>query len=310
MKVILISQENEFNKEHVLKIQKIAPFKWIRQERTDLLKIPELFNQEEKIIALSPVPIGWEIPSIIYDKLRNVKAICLVTTAYDFLDLQKVRKLNTLVTNVPYYSSDAVAEYAFFMFMALLKRFPCQLKSGFKYEFTDINLMDEFGKKTAGIIGLGHVGERIAKITKSLGFEVIYWSRRKKSGELKFVSLERLIRQSDVVFPTFALNEQTKDLLRKEVLMNLKNSVYFINIIGENACDTNYLLERVESGRLQGLAFESDKRKMKDYKGNVFITAPLAWYTKQSLERNIDIWTDTIISCVKGRPINLIDENL
>lgn len=305
----MISQKNEFDNDHINKIKKYADVTWIDSDRTNILEIPELYDKEEKIIAFSPVPMDWKIPSLFYDKLQNVKSICLVTTSFDFIDITKIKKLGAYITNVPYYSSEAVAEYAFFMLMALLKRFSYQLKSNFKYEFTNNNLMDEFGQKTVGIIGLGHVGEKIAQIIKSLGFNVVYWSQNKKNNSYNFVSFDKLIKQSDIIFPTYALNNETKNLLRKQVLVNLKDSAYFVNIIGENACDTEYLIERIEKGKLQGLAFESNKRKIKDYKGNIFITAPLAWYTKQSLKNNIDIWTDTIISCIKGKPINIVIES-
>ena len=306
MKVIIISQKNEFSQNHIDKIRKYAEVVWIDKDETDLMKVRELFDPEEKIVALSPVPLGWKIDPGFYNKLQNLKAVCLATTAYDYLNVSVLREQRIIVTNVPYYSTNAVAEYAFFMFMALLKKFPQQLKSGFKYEFSDMNLMDEFDGKTVGIIGLGNVGSKIAYMVKELGFKIIYWSRDKKNNEFRFVSLNEVISQSDVVFPTFISSKESKDLLKKEILINLKDSAYFINIIGEEICDTDYLLARAENNNLTGLAFESGKRKMEDYTGNIFITAPLAWYTKQSLKRNIDIWTDTIISCVKCTPINSV----
>jgi len=307
VKVILISQKNEFDDEHIVKIEKFAPIKWINSEKTNLLEIPELFDDEEKILAFSPVPMEWKIPDEIYNKFNNVKAVSLVTTSYDFLDISKLNRLNIPVANVPYYSSDAVAEYALFMLMALLKRFALQVKSDFKYEFTDANLMDEFSDKTVGIIGLGHVGEKIAKLVKKLGFNVTYYSKNTRNTDYNYVSFEKLISDSDIIFPAFVVNESTKKLLTSKVLLKLKDSAYFINVVGEDSCDTDYLLKRAEDGKLQGLAFESDKRKMKDYKGNIFISAPLAWYTKQSLEHNIDIWTDAIISCIKGKIQNRIE---
>lgn len=306
MKVILISQKNEFDSEHIAKIEKFASTRWINSEKTDLMEVPELFDNDEIILAFSPVPMGWKIPDEIYNKLNNIKAVSLVTTSYDFLDVPKLNELTIPVTNVPYYSSNAVAEYALFMLMALLKRFALQVKSDFKYEFTEANLMDEFGDKTVGIIGLGHVGEKIARLTKKLGFKVAYYSKNTRNIDYDYVSFEKLITDSDIIFPAFVINESTKKLLTSDVLSKLKNSAYFVNIVGEDSCDIEYLLKRVEMGKLQGLAFESDKRKIKDYKDNIFISAPFAWYTKQSLKHNIDIWTDTIISCIKGKPQNRV----
>jgi hypothetical protein len=69
MKIILISQKNEFDQEHLNKIKVYGDVIWIDLDKTDLLKIPELYDNSEKIVALSPVPVGWEIPALFYEKL-------------------------------------------------------------------------------------------------------------------------------------------------------------------------------------------------------------------------------------------------
>lgn len=306
MKVIIISQKDEFDSQHIEKIGKYAEVVWLSGDQTNISEVSELFDDEEKIVGLSPVPLNWKISTKIYQGLKNVKYICLPTTAFDFIDLKKTKFFGIKVTNVPYYSTNAVAEYALFMLMALIKKFPNQLKSGFKYEFTKQNLMDELRGKIVGIAGLGHIGSRIAEIMNTMGSKVVYWSRGKKNNKYDFLSLEDLIVKSDFVFPAYTLNQTTKNLLNRRMLLGLKTSAYFVNIVGEEACDTGYLLNRVENNQLAGLAFESQRMKMIEKRGNVFITAPIAWYTKQSLANNIDIWTNTIISCVKGSPINLV----
>lgn len=308
IKVILICQENEFDKLHIKKINKYAEVIWVNNEKTDLLALPNLSDNDQKILAISPVPLDWQIPSYVYQNLNNVKAICLATTGFDFVDLTKTNDLNITVTNVPYYSTNAVAEYALFMLFSLLKKVPYQIKSNFKSEFTDYNIMDQLNNKVVGIIGLGHIGEKIANLLNNLDLKIIYWSKNSRNSKYKYVTLVKLLKTSDIVFPTFSLNDQSQKILTKKNLSLMKKSAYLVNIVGENAIDTQFLINQTENKKLQGLAFESETIKMKDYKENVFITAPMAWYTRQSLANNIDIWTDTIISCIKHKPINIVSQ--
>lgn len=315
MKVIIVSGKNEFDQRHLELIQKHAAVDWITTEETNFDKIMDLYSgDEEKIFAFSPVPFGWKIPDNLYAKLKMVKYICLPTSGFDFINLEKCKKHNVTVTNTPHYSTNAVAEYAIFMFLALLKRLSIQIKSSYKYEFTQETLMDEIKGKTAGIIGLGHIGLRIATLAESLGMKVCYWSKHKKQINFPFMELPALIKSSSVLFPALAVNRETIGLLDKETLSGLKTDSYVINIMhgidsSDEVLDSKYLIQRAENNTLGGFAFESSIDKLTEHKGNIFITAPMAWYTKQSLVKNIELWTETILSCLSNKPINVINVN-
>ncbi|MBN2100723.1 hypothetical protein JW710_02415 [Candidatus Dojkabacteria bacterium] len=306
MNVVIISTKEEYNKQSLNRLEKYSHVEWINDERIELSKLDRLSNENDKIVALSPVPFDWKIPAEFYKSLNSVKYICLVTTSYGFLDLDFCKSEGVKVTNVPYYSTNAVAEYAIYMMISLFKRFPIQLKNDFKYEFTDETLMNELTSKSVGVIGLGHIGKRIIKLADGLGMKTYYWSRRKKKVNEKYLSLKSLLQKCDVVFPTVIESKETHNLLDKKMLENLKSNSYFVSIVSDEIWDKEYLLKRVGKSKLGGLAFESAEIKMADVKGNVFITAPLAWYTDRSLENNINDWTETIISCIKGKPRNLV----
>lgn len=306
MKVIIISQKNEFDAKSIKKIEKFALVKWYSSDKTNILKIPELMDNEEKVLALSPVPFDWKLTKDFYSLLTNVKYISLVTTSYEYLDIDKCKELEIKVTNIPHYSTDAVAEQSVFMTLALSKKIPEQIKNSYKYEFNDKVLGDNLKNKTVGIIGLGDIGNRIANIFKGMGLKVNYWSKHKKEVEYEYKELKDLISESDIIIPSIISNKDTWGLLNKRILRNLKKDAYFISLIDRKVWDKDYLLERARQNTIGGLAFESSKEKMEDVIGNVLILAPLAWYSKQSLKNNIDIWTETIISCIKNKPINLI----
>ncbi len=174
MRVILISQDKEFDNKRLNLIKRYAKVNWIKKDKINLKEVKELFNPDEKILALSPVPLNWTLPKDIYKKFRNVKYICVPTTGYDFIDLNECKKFNIKITSVPYYSTNAVAEYAIFLMVALHKKLAVQIKKEFRYEFSQETLMDEFRNKSVGIVGLGHIGNRIAELTINLGMKTYY----------------------------------------------------------------------------------------------------------------------------------------
>lgn len=308
MKVYLISQPEEFDLNHIKMLEKYCDVEWIKCKKFLNRDFRDISSFEDKIIALSPVPFDWNIPDEFYPFFTSVRYLCLATTSYDYINVKALRKKQVVITNVPYYSTNAVAEYAIWMMFCILKKLPVQIRTNFKYQFTRENLMSELTGKKVGIIGLGHIGERIANLLSGIGMDINYWSPSKKQNKYKYLELKELLKISDIVFPAFELNAQSKKLLTLDNLKLLGKNSYFVNIVGEEVCDTKYLIKRAESGELGGLAFESQQyNKPASIKGNVFVTSPMAWYTKESLKNNMDIWANTIISCVKGKPVNVVN---
>ncbi|KKQ24517.1 MAG: Phosphoglycerate dehydrogenase [Candidatus Roizmanbacteria bacterium GW2011_GWC2_37_13] len=308
MKIILICQKEEFDNKRLLQLQKYSKVEWIDSNKTNPYLVKELFDDEEKILALSPAPLGWNFPKDLYLKLKNVKYLCLVTTSHEFLDLEKCSRAGIKVTNVPHYASEAVSEQVIMMLLVLSKRLPAQVN--YKYDFSKKVLADDLLGKQVGIIGLGDIGSRVAELVKGMGMKVVYWSRKKRDFRFENCSLEKLLSSSDVVIPLVAATKETEGFLDRKKLEIIKNDAYFVGLISDKVWDKQYLLERVKKNQLAGLAFENFEGKKERLEGNVFVTPPLAWYSKQSLDKNIQEWTDTIISCIKGIPKNLVNLNI
>ena len=234
--------------------------------------------------------------------------MCLATTAFDWIDLEHCKENNILVTNVPKYSTDSVAEYAIFLMMALAKKFPMQLKKDYKMEYSKSMLTTEIRNKTLGILGLGTIGSKIAELGSSLGMNVIYWNRTKKDCNYKSVDLETIFTTADFIIPTFATNEETKKLISDDLINKMNNNA-LINVINNPTEIYNHelLIKRAEEGKVS-YAFEiyDDGKKMYDYKGNIMATAPYAFYTKESIERLLDIWTKNAIAIANNSPQNIV----
>ncbi len=307
MKIYITYKKDRFTKEQIKNLQAVGETIFL-EDFFDLDNAPYLKEDEEKILVVDPDWYNWDINANHLSKIKNLKGVCLATTAFDWIDLEYCKENNILVTNVPKYSTDSVAEYAIFLMMALAKKFPMQLKKDYKMEYSKSMLTTEIRNKTLGILGLGTIGSKIAELGSSLGMNVIYWNRTKKDCNYKSVDLETIFTTADFIIPTFATNEETKKLISDDLINKMNNNA-LINVINNPTEIYNHelLIKRAEEGKVS-YAFEiyDDGKKMYDYKGNIMATAPYAFYTKESIERLLDIWTKNAIAIANNSPQNII----
>lgn len=307
MKIYITYKKDRFTKEQIKNLQAVGETIFL-EDFFDLDNAPYLKEDEEKILVVDPDWYNWDINANHLSKIKNLKGICLATTAFDWIDLEYCKENNILVTNVPKYSTDSVAEYAIFLMMALAKKFPMQLKKDYKMEYSKSMLTTEIRNKTLGILGLGTIGSKIAELGSSLGMNVIYWNRTKKDCNYKSVDLETIFTTADFIIPTFATNEETKKLISDDLINKMNNNA-LINVINNPTEIYNHelLIKRAEERKVS-YAFEiyDDGKKMYDYKGNIMATAPYAFYTKESIERLLDIWTKNAIAIANNSPQNII----
>lgn len=307
MKIYITYKKDRFTKEQIKDLEEIGKVIFL-EEFFDLDNAPYLKEEDEKILVVDPDWYNWDINANHLSKIKNLKGICLATTAFDWIDLKYCKENNIVVTNIPKYSTDSVAEYAIFLMMALAKKFPMQLKKDYKMEYSKSMLTTEIRNKTLGIIGLGTIGSNIAEMGNSLGMNVIYWNRTKKDCNYKNVDLETIFTTADFIIPTFATNEETKKLISDELINKMDNNS-LINVINNPKEIYNHelLIKRAEEGKIS-YAFEiyDAGKKMYDYKGNIMATAPYAFYTKESIERLLEIWTQNTISVANDLPKNVV----
>lgn len=307
MKLYITYKKNSFTNTQLEALSKIGEIIFL-EDTFDLNEAPYLNDGEEKILVVDPDWYNWDINAEHLSKIKNLKGVCLSTTAYDWIDLDYCKENNIIVSNIPKYSTDSVAEYAIFLMMCLAKKFPIQSKMDYKMDYSKYMLTTEIRNKTAGIIGLGTIGTKIANLCSSLGLNVIYWNRSGKENNYKKVDLDTLFAEADYVFPAFATNEETKKLITDELIKKMNGNA-FINVVNNprELYNHDLLLNKAENEEIS-YAFElyGNEKKMYDYKGNIMATAPYAFYTKEAIDRLVSIWCDNVIALVNNEPKNVV----
>ncbi len=309
MKIYITYTKNSFTEEQIEELEKIGKVYFLEKVFA-LDKAPYLEDDEEKILLVDPDWYNWDMNKEHLGKikkLKKLKAICLSTTAYDWINLKYCRNNHIIVTNIPKYSTDSVAEYAIFLMMCLAKKFPLQLKKNLKMEYSQEMLTTEIRNKTVGIIGLGTIGSRVAELCSNLGMNVLYWNRTNKENNYKNTDLETIFTNADFIFPMFATNDETKKIISDKLINKMKDNA-FINVINNPKEIYNHplMIELAEQGKIS-YAFEIyNNENMYKYKGNIMTTSPYSFYTKEAIERLVAIWCENTISIINGKEQNIV----
>lgn len=306
MNIYITYERSFFTEKQIENLSKYAKLIFL-EGYFDLDSAEYLKDDEEKIIMADPEWYHWNLRKDHISKIKNLKAICINTTAFDWIDVDYCNNNGIIVTHTPKYSTDSVAEYAIFLMMCLAKKLPIQIKTNYKMEYSHEMLNTEIRGKTVGIIGLGTIGTRIAELCSNLGMKVIYWSKNKKENSYQRVEVDEIFKKADYIIPTFATNDETRKLITDERI-EMMNENNLINIIINPVEIYNHslLLEKAEKNEV-GYAFEIyDDKTLNDFKGNVMATAPYSFYTKESIDRLVELWCNNTIGILNNNLQNVV----
>lgn len=282
----------------------------VTSEQAPLTAMKELFEgDDERILCINPDYVGWKLAADDYKDIPKLKAILTASTSFSWIDTSYADQNKIPICNIRNFSTEAVAEWGVTMLLNVARQVPRLIKDGFPLDM-DKDYMKyrgvELHGKTAGIIGLGNIGNAIAKRLQGLGLEVVYWSKSPKEVDYKYMELPQLFTEADVIFPTMALNDETKNIITPELLMTLKSSSILI-AIEHHLFDSQVVLDMVKDGKLSGFGFEAEPASFNKYDGNVWAAPAYAWATDQTMANAMDKWIENMIQVVSGKFPNKVN---
>ncbi len=199
------------------------------------------------------------------DAAPSLRLVCEAATGVNNIDLDYAASKGIPVRNAVGYSTESVVQTTFMLILSLVGRcryFDDFVKSG-EYSsqglFTNVNrLFFELKGRNMGIIGMGNIGSRVAKVAEAFGMNVSYFSTSGTSHctEYPSVSLERLMSDSDIISIHAPLNERTMNLIDAKELALMKSTAYIVNMGRGGIINETALAEAVDKGTIAGAALD------------------------------------------------------
>ena len=267
-------------------------------------------GKDADIIAVSNLPMNADV----INGCKNLKMLSVAFTGVDHIAMDACKKNGVLVSNCAGYSTCAVADLVFGMLISLYRNvIPCNERvrhSGTKDGLVGFELE---GKKF-GVVGTGAIGLRVAMIAQAFGCEVYAYSRTKKDVPgVKYVSLETLLSECDIVSLHTPLNAETKGLIGKDQLAMMKSSAVLINTSRGPVVDSEALADALNNGKIAGACvdvFEKEPPISEDHPllhaKNLIATPHVAFATKEALLKRAVIVFDNVKMWLENKPQNVM----
>ncbi len=286
----------------------------VLHERTPHEKIVERAIDADAIIVNKCV-----IDKEIISKLPKLKYIGELATGFNNIDIEYAKQKGIVVTNVPGYSTDSVAQLTMALILEICHHVGEHSRSvmdGDWIKSSDMTYWNypliELKGLTLGIIGYGAIGRRVEEIAKVFGMKVLSnnGSRPKKEN----VDFETVIRESDFLSLHAPLNAETKGMINKDVFDKMKNSAFIINASRGPLIVEDDLIEALNKGRIAGAALDvisvepMEKGSKLIGTKNLIITPHIAWAPISARTRLIDIAVDNLKSFIDGNAKNVINK--
>lgn len=263
------------------------------------------------------------IDSYTIDKISTLKYIGVLATGYNIVDLNAARNRGICVTNIPAYSADSVAQMTFAHILNIVNRvghYAMQNREGRWSRNIDFCYWDtplfELQGKTIGIVGLGNIGMKVAKIAHEFGMDVFAYTSKHSVALPKGIqktTFDGLLCASDVLTLHCPLTDSTREIINATSIKLMKKGAILINTSRGQLVNELDVAEALKSGQLGGYGADvmAEEPPLEGnpllYAPNAFITPHIAWATYEARLRLINIAVKNLQAFVNGMPVNVVN---
>lgn len=281
----------------------------------------EPYQIQERLKGAQAVFVNkLQVDQTFIEENPSIEYIGELATGFDNIDLEACQEAGIVVTNIPTYGSQGVAQFAFALILSLYSKVDYHADLVQKGEWSrrgSFTLHDqpvyELYDKKIGIVGYGAIGQALEKIAHGFGMEIIIYDHNsgRKEAELgSFVSLEELIRESDIISLHVPLTEDTRLMIGKRELQAMKESAVLINVSRGGIVDEAALKNALDQGEIAGAGLDVvEEEPIPDghpllTTDRCIITPHMAWLAKESRQRLLDMAVENFKTYLDGRPQN------
>ena len=275
---------------------------------------------DAEMILTNKVVINREVMK----QLPHLKYIGVLATGYNVVDVEAARERGIVVTNVPAYSTDSVAQMVFAHLLTVTNRtehYAIENRQGRWTKNPDFCYWDfphmELAGKTFGIVGLGNIGQSVARIAIAFGMKVKAFSTKSASAlrmlGIEKATLEELLSTSDVLSLHCPLTDSTRHLMNHDTLRQMKSSAILINTGRGPLVDDQAVAEALAEGRLAAFCADvlTDEPPKADNpllsQPHAFITPHIAWASTEARVRLLQVAIGNVRAFLNGSPVNVVN---
>lgn len=270
-------------------------FVWYADRKEDAATLVERMKDAE-VVIISNIPLREEVLT----QCPKLQFLNVAFTGLDHIDLDYCQAHNILVKNASGYATEAVAELAVGLMIDVLRKITFLDGSIRQGGVRGAFLGRELRGKTVGIVGTGAIGTRTAELLKAFGCRVIAWSRTHKPEVMNlgvaYVTLEGLMRDSDIISLHVPLTGETKHLISKEMLALCKPTAILINTARGNVVDMSALAECLRDGKIAGAGIDVYEKEPPLPSDHPLLNAPncvlvphVGYATREAFDDRIEI---------------------
>ena len=298
---------------------------WSELEKLGTLKVYDRTSPEQLLERAADAEAVLTNKTVINaSSLRNMpklKYVGVLATGYNVVDIAVAKDLGIVVTNIPAYSTESVAQMVFAHILNIthsVGSYAQEAHAGVwsrqaDFSYTNSPLMELYGKRI-GIVGFGNTGSATARIAKAFGMEVLVYTSKSQSalpeGMTKACSMDEIFSTSDIVSLHCPLNDKTAEIVNAHNLSLMKETAILINtgrggLVNENDLAEALKLHRIKAAGLDVMVNEPP-REDNPLLGleNCFITPHIAWATYEARVRLMDQAVKNLKSFIEGNVIN------
>jgi glycerate dehydrogenase len=289
-------------------------------DRTPVDKVVERAGKAE-IIFTNKTPLFRET----LKNLSYTKYIGVLATGYNVVDMAAAKEFGITVTNIPTYGTAAVAQMVFALLLEICNHVghhSAAVRNGAWSRCPDFCFWDypliELAGKTMGLIGFGKIGQAVGKIALVFGMKVLAYDQNQvksfENDSLKYVELDEVFNQSDIISLHCPLFDSTKGLINKKNIAKMKDGALIINTSRGPLIVEQDLAMALNSGKIAGaavdvLSVEPPGMDNPLFKAkNCIITPHIAWAPQESRQRLMDIAVNNLQSFIAGSPVNVVGD--
>jgi len=273
-----------------------------------------------EIVFTNKTPLNKEV----INQLSTLKYIGVLATGYNVVDTEAAKENGIIVTNIPGYGTDSVAQMVFALLLELCHHVQSHselVRQGKWAQSVDFCYWDyplvELAGKTMGIIGFGNIGRKVADIATAFGMHIIANDKQQTDQSsrknFKWADVNQLLEEADVVSIHCPLFPETKGLINRESLKLMKKTAFLLNTARGPVIVDEDLAEALNNGTIAGAGIDvlsveppSNDNPLFAAK-NCIITPHIAWATKEARTRLMDIAVNNLLSFLNGSPVNIVN---